>query len=93
MNAWTKSRTKRTGGKRVIVIGYRLAVALLLAVAVGLIAPVPTAQAATIIVDSTLDNVIAGDGACTLREAINTANASSDTTAGDCAAGSGPDEF
>ncbi len=42
---------------------------------------------ATITVTSNLDNTIAGNGYCTLREAINNANANSDTTAGDCAAG------
>ena len=43
--------------------------------------------AATITVDSGDDNATGGDGACTLREAINNANGDSDTTSGDCAAG------
>jgi len=45
------------------------------------------AHAADIIVNSTADNTIAGDGFCTLREAVNNANANADTTAGDCRAG------
>ena len=46
------------------------------------------APAAAIVVDSTADTVVAGDGACTLREAINNVNAGADTTGGDCATGS-----
>ncbi|MCB0121648.1 MAG: CSLREA domain-containing protein, partial [Caldilineaceae bacterium] len=48
------------------------------------------AYAAGITVDSAADTV-ATDGACTLREAINNANADADTTSGDCAAGAGDD--
>lgn len=47
----------------------------------------PVAYAADIIVNTTADNTIAGDGFCTLREAVNNANANADTTAGDCRAG------
>jgi CSLREA domain-containing protein len=47
--------------------------------------------AATLNVNSTADTLVAGDGQCTLREAIINANGDSDTTAGDCAAGSGAD--
>ncbi len=47
-------------------------------------------RAATIIVNTTGDTV-ATDGKCTLREAINNANAAGDTTGGDCTAGSGND--
>ena len=43
--------------------------------------------AASITVDSGNDNTTGGDGACTLREAINNAIGDSDTTGGDCAAG------
>jgi len=46
---------------------------------------------ATITVDSTADNTTSGNGACTLREAIANANGDSDTTSGDCVAGSGAD--
>jgi CSLREA domain-containing protein len=45
--------------------------------------------AATITVNSTADNPTAGDGQCTLREAVANVNASGDTTGGDCTAGSG----
>jgi len=37
------------------------------------------------------DDLTAGDTDCTLREAVNNANSDSDTTSGDCAAGSGWD--
>ena len=39
-------------------------------------------------VDTIADQGKAGDGSCTLREAINNANANRDTTKGDCLAGS-----
>jgi len=42
-------------------------------------------------VNDTSDSLVAGDGKCTLREAIINANSESDTTGGDCAAGSGAD--
>lgn len=53
------------------------------------IQPVPVARAATITVDSTADNLTAGDGNCTLREAIMNANlpGGGDTTSGDCTVG------
>ncbi len=51
------------------------------------------AAAATITVNTSLDNATAGDGDCTLREALTNANSDSDTTGGDCAAGSGADEI
>ncbi|MEM7128233.1 MAG: CSLREA domain-containing protein [Chloroflexota bacterium] len=41
-------------------------------------------QAATITVNSLADTTTAGDGNCTLREAINNVNTGSDTTSGDC---------
>lgn len=50
-----------------------------------------TAPQSVITVNSNLDNVTAGNGLCTLREAITNANANSETTAGDCAAGAGLD--
>ncbi len=49
------------------------------------------ASAAVINVNSTDDNLTAGDGNCTLREAIRNANTDSDTTGSDCTAGSGAD--
>jgi len=49
------------------------------------------ALAATITVNSAADTTTAGDDDCTLREAIANANGDSDTTSGDCVAGSGAD--
>ncbi|MGD0075802.1 MAG: choice-of-anchor Q domain-containing protein, partial [Candidatus Binataceae bacterium] len=46
--------------------------------------PIP---ASTIVVNTVSDSSPSGDGLCSLREAINNANAKSDTTSGDCAAG------
>lgn len=46
---------------------------------------------AQITVNTTADNETAGDGSCTLREALNNSNDDTDTTSGDCAAGSGTD--
>ena len=45
-----------------------------------------------ILVDSTADTAIAGDGQCTLREAIVNANTDSDATLGDCTPGKLPPE-
>jgi CSLREA domain-containing protein len=45
-------------------------------------------QTTKLVVDTTADNANAGDGSCTLREAINNANTNKDTTNGDCLAGS-----
>ncbi|MFZ0889493.1 MAG: PQQ-binding-like beta-propeller repeat protein [Candidatus Binataceae bacterium] len=57
--------------------------------------PVPmlaaTAKAATITVNTLKDETTSGDGLCSLREAINNANAKADTTGGTCAAGTGTD--
>jgi CSLREA domain-containing protein len=49
------------------------------------------AIADSIVVNSTEDNAAVHDGQCTLREAMTNANQDSDTTGGDCAAGSGAD--
>ena len=49
------------------------------------------AFATTIIVNTELDETAAGDGLCSLREAINNANAKTDTTGGDCNPGTGND--
>lgn len=59
----------------------------------GLISLLPqhTFAAATIQVNSNADNTTAADGNCTLREAVANANSDSDTTSGDCVAGSGTD--
>ena len=50
-----------------------------------------SADAATITVNSTADNTTSGDTSCTLREALANANSDSDTSGGDCVAGSGAD--
>ena len=47
--------------------------------------------AATITVNSAADNSTGSDASCTLREAVANANDDSDTTCGDCTAGSGTD--
>lgn len=47
-----------------------------------------SAQTAAIVVNTTADDINAGDGNCTLREAINNANTNRDTTNGDCRTGS-----
>ncbi|MFP4099415.1 right-handed parallel beta-helix repeat-containing protein [Coleofasciculus sp.] len=46
-----------------------------------------SAQTAAIVVNTTADDINAGDGNCTLREAINNANTNRDTTNGDCRTG------
>ncbi len=60
----------------------------LLAIAALALAPRPV-RAATITVNDSGDNTSAHDAKCTLREAIANVNAASDTTGGDCAAGTG----
>lgn len=60
---------------------------LLLVLFLSLTFNVRPVAAATIVVDTENDNQTAGDGYCTLREAINNAKTHSDTTAGDCIAG------
>ena len=57
--------------------------ASLLAGLLGLATPVPRVHAADIIVNSTADTTVVGDGNCTLREAINNAEAKADTTGTD----------
>ena len=68
-----------------------LLIAVMLVAAFGATSPASPAYAAGITVDSSADNVTGGDNACTLREAIANANSDSDTTSGDCTAGSGTD--
>lgn len=61
---------------------------VLLVLLLGLLFTEPS-YAATITVNSTADNLTAGNGLCTLREAIMNANlpAGGDSTSGDCVAG------
>jgi LPXTG-site transpeptidase (sortase) family protein len=66
----------------------------LFAILISLIAAAVTVtpvRAANLVVNNNGDTVVSGDGNCTLREAINNANTNSDTTGGDCTAGSGAD--
>lgn len=82
-----QSRSQGSGsGARV-----RVGLATFGLVAAGLTVVAPPAMAAGIVVDSLADTTTAGDGDCTLREAITNANANADTTNGDCAAGGGAD--
>jgi len=53
--------------------------------------PARVSYAASIVVNTNADNATGGDGFCTLREAITNANADSDSSSGDCTAGSGAD--
>jgi CSLREA domain-containing protein len=78
--SWSVSSAKRKAERASGVDGLRLAGAV--------VAPPP---AGVITVNSTADTATAGDGQCTLREAITNANSDSDTTGGDCSAGSGAD--
>jgi hypothetical protein len=85
-----------TGAPPVAVLPMRLnadALSDLVLLLPGTNAPVvaTTAPLATLTVDSAADSTTAGDGLCTLREAIVNANTDSDTTSGDCTAGSGVD--
>ena len=50
-----------------------------------------SAPLASITVTTGLDSATAGDGLCSLREAIHNANGDTDITAGDCTAGAGAD--
>jgi uncharacterized repeat protein (TIGR01451 family)/CSLREA domain-containing protein len=59
---------------------------LALAVAFGAGSARPASAATTITVNTTSDEMVT-DGQCSLREAINNANANTDTTGGDCVAG------
>ena len=60
---------------------------LIAAGGVGL--PLGRAWAATITVNTAVDNRTGSDGRCTLREAVANVNAAADTTGGDCVPGTG----
>jgi len=65
---------------------------LLMIIGILIFLTVPFVQAGALItVNDVNDLVLAGDSLCTLREAVENANTDSDTTLGDCAAGSGAD--
>lgn len=81
----------RAGGSERHLVGMRvLYAALAMLVAVGISAP-GIAQGATITVNTLSDTNTAGDGHCSLREAVNNANTESDASGGDCVAGTGDD--
>lgn len=63
--------------------------------ALGLLAlqPVRPLLAASIVVNTSADDTTAGDGFCTLREAVVNSNLDSDSTSNDCVAGSGLDSI
>jgi CSLREA domain-containing protein len=69
-------------GARAMLTAIACAFAITLSTAAG---------AAAITVNTISDESTSSDGLCSLREAINNANAKSDTTSGDCAAGTGND--
>jgi CSLREA domain-containing protein len=70
-----------------------LRTALILLGAIASAAVPATARANTITVNTLTDEATSGDRLCSLREAINNANSATDTTDGDCAAGSGDDKI
>ncbi len=70
------------------MMGLMITLALLFTAA---LAVQPVSAAGLIVVNTANDDLTAGDGLCTLREAITNANTDTDTTSGDCASGSGAD--
>jgi hypothetical protein len=71
---------------------FKVAFLFFLIAGAGAVRDIPKAQAeALITVNDVNDVVLAGNGRCTLREAIENANTDSDTTSGDCTAGAGDD--
>ncbi len=64
---------------------------LMLFLFLGVLSLTSIASAATITVNTDADNTTAGDGVCTLREAINNSNGDVDTTSSDCTPGAGAD--
>jgi CSLREA domain-containing protein len=63
----------------------------LIAAACVMLTRVASRAAGAMIVNTTGDENMSADGLCSLREAISNANAKSDTTGGDCVAGTGSD--
>jgi predicted outer membrane repeat protein len=70
---------------------FIVALLVLVPVCVVLIHSVLRAQPNTIIVNTTVDDSTSGDGLCSLRKAITNADDETDTTGGDCVAGTGTD--
>lgn len=77
-----------SGRTSVTFLGALLAVLLLCSV---LLFETNLEASNTITVNTLSDASTSGDGLCSLREAINNANSLSETTGGDCAAGTGTD--
>lgn len=76
--------SRSTSTKASICVGAAIGLAA------GMVAFTPVSAAAVpIVVNSLSDTTAAGDGSCTLREAVANASADTDMTVGDCAAGSG----
>ena len=89
--AWDAISKLTRGGGRASV-SLILAMLVLLLPASGLFYETSLKAASNIITVNTLSDASgAGDGSCSLREAINNANSASDTTSGDCVAGTGTD--
>ena len=72
-------------------VGSKAFWVILLILGLTIAFPENRAQAASITVNSIADTPTPGDTQCTLREAVANANSDSDTTGGDCVAGSGTD--
>lgn len=65
---------------------------LLVITGIAILPRVPFARAEALITVNDVNDIVSpGDTLCTLREAITNANTNSDTTGGDCAAGTGAD--
>jgi CSLREA domain-containing protein len=71
-----------------VIVYFALPALILAAISIQ-----PAQADSVIVVNTDDDNAATGDTFCTLREAINNANADSDTTGTDCSAGSGADEI
>jgi CSLREA domain-containing protein len=83
--SWTVALPGRTTLKFLVLLTGIAAIVSVLA------AKRPAHASATIIVNTATDDSTSGDGLCSLRKAINNANAKGDTTGGDCNPGSGND--
>lgn len=77
--------------KRTFTTGSLASLLLIAGALFGLQSWQPVQAASLIEVNSTADTTVASDGNCTLREAILNANNDTDSTGGDCVAGSGAD--
>ena len=83
-------RTRSRSAVTLMLLGLAVASRLILFPSATQARPCPNCRH-KIVVSTLLDDSGSGDELCSLREAINNANAKSDTTDGDCAAGNGTD--